>query len=78
MWSIYFINEYLKIQFEVYNVLFFRLVFTKKKYRKRSSTGIGVGMVCLPLSISRSCVPIRILDIALYDKPTAYIFTNIC
>ena len=30
MGSIYFIKEYLKIQFEVYNVLFFRLVFTKK------------------------------------------------
>ena len=35
--------------------------------QKRSSAGIGVGLARLPLPISRSCVPIRILAIALID-----------
>ena len=40
---------------------------SSQNIQKRSSAAIGVGLARLPLSMSRSCVPIWILAIPLFD-----------
>ena len=40
---------------------------SSQNLQKRSSAGIGVGLARLPFSIPRSCVPMWILAMALFD-----------